>query len=50
MKRSKSGYQEILFLAVFILIKFILSYALVNDVYELHRDEFLHLLQENFVG
>lgn len=50
MERSKSGYQEILFLSLFILIKFILSYILVNDVYELHRDEFLHLDQANHLA
>ncbi|RZJ78314.1 MAG: glycosyltransferase family 39 protein [Flavobacterium sp.] len=30
---------------LFILLKFVLQYVLVNDVYELHRDEFLHLNQ-----
>lgn len=30
---------------LFILLKFVLQYVLVNDVYELHRDEFLHLDQ-----
>lgn len=34
-----------LLLITFILIKFILQYLLVHPVYELHRDEFLHLDQ-----
>ncbi len=34
-----------LILLVFILIKFIIQYFLVHPVYELHRDEFLHLDQ-----
>lgn len=32
-------------LGIFILVKMILQYVLVNPVYELHRDEFLHLDQ-----
>lgn len=32
-------------LGIFVLIKMILQYVLVNPVYELHRDEFLHLDQ-----
>lgn len=32
-------------LLIFILIKIVLQYVLVNPVYELHRDEFLHLDQ-----
>ncbi|MFC3560872.1 glycosyltransferase family 39 protein [Pedobacter jamesrossensis] len=50
MNRSKSGNFDYLFLSVFILLKFILSYALVNEVYELHRDEFLHLDQANHLA
>ncbi|MFD0939294.1 glycosyltransferase family 39 protein [Pedobacter boryungensis] len=34
-----------IFLFVFILIKIILQYVVVNPIYELHRDEFLHLDQ-----
>lgn len=34
-----------LVLSAFILLKFILQYILVNPVYELHRDEYLHLDQ-----
>jgi len=50
MKRSKSDYQELLFLLFFILLKFVLSYVLVNGAYELHRDEFLHLDQANHLA
>lgn len=34
-----------LLLSFFILLKFVLQYQLVSPVYELHRDEFLHLDQ-----
>jgi hypothetical protein len=34
-----------LVLSGFVLLKFILQYALINPVYELHRDEYLHLDQ-----
>jgi hypothetical protein len=40
-------YWILLFL---ILIKFVLQYTLVNPVYELHRDEFLHLDQANHLA
>ncbi|RZJ69463.1 glycosyltransferase family 39 protein [Flavobacterium sp.] len=36
-----------LLLLFFILVKFALNFKLVNPVYELHRDEFLHLDQAN---
>ncbi|RZJ64402.1 MAG: glycosyltransferase family 39 protein [Flavobacterium sp.] len=39
-----------LVLLAFIVLKFILSYALVNPVFELHRDEFLHLDQANHLA
>ncbi|WP_231490684.1 glycosyltransferase family 39 protein [Pedobacter sp. Leaf170] len=45
MKEKKSPFLETIILSGFILLKFVLSYALVNNVYELHRDEFLHLDQ-----
>ena len=32
-------------LLLLVLVKFVLQYILVNPVYELHRDEFLHLDQ-----
>lgn len=38
------------FLVFFLLLKFVLSYLLVNNVYELHRDEFLHLDQANHLA
>lgn len=50
MNNKNSGLVEIISLAGFILLKFILSYALVNTVYELHRDEFLHLDQANHLA
>ena len=37
--------KEAIVLTLFILVKIILQYILVNPVYELHRDEFLHLDQ-----
>jgi 4-amino-4-deoxy-L-arabinose transferase-like glycosyltransferase len=38
-------YTAIYILIVFILTKFILQYILIHPVYELHRDEYLHLDQ-----
>jgi len=37
--------KETILLIVFIIVKIVLQYVLVNPVYELHRDEFLHLDQ-----
>lgn len=37
--------KETLILLLFIALKFVLQYALVNPEFELHRDEFLHLDQ-----
>jgi len=34
-----------LLLLLFVIAKFVLTFALMDDVYELHRDEFLHLDQ-----
>lgn len=39
-----------LLLAFFILLKFVLHYALVDSSYELHRDEFMHLDQANHLA
>jgi len=50
MKSKRSGLIEMGFLLGFVLLKFILSYVLVNSVYELHRDEFLHLDQANHLA
>ncbi|RNL50246.1 glycosyltransferase family 39 protein [Pedobacter jejuensis] len=50
MKNSNSLLIERASLIGFVLLKFILSYALVNSVYELHRDEFLHLDQANHLA
>jgi hypothetical protein len=36
---------EFLILLVFVITKFILQYTLIHPVYELHRDEYLHLDQ-----
>ena len=38
------------FLGVFVLLKFILQYILINPVYDLHRDEYLHLDQGKHVS
>nr|WP_199158662.1 glycosyltransferase family 39 protein [Pedobacter sp. ASV2] len=43
----KAEYAYLLF---FILLKIFLSYLLVNSVYELHRDEYLHLDQANHLA
>lgn len=37
-------------LVFFLVLKIFLSFALVNSVYELHRDEFLHLDQANHLA
>ncbi|MFC4213256.1 glycosyltransferase family 39 protein [Pedobacter lithocola] len=50
MKNSNSLLIERASLIGFVLLKFILSYALANSVYELHRDEFLHLDQANHLA
>lgn len=47
LKQIISNYW-ILFLLIS--IKFILQFALINPVYELHRDEFLHLDQANHLA
>ena len=39
-----------LLLIAFILLKFVMQYILVNPVYELQRDEFLHLDQANHLS
>ena len=44
----KSAYfmkKETLILLIFVVLKIVLQYLLVNPIYELHRDEFLHLDQ-----
>ncbi|WP_412466330.1 glycosyltransferase family 39 protein [Pedobacter sp. KLB.chiD] len=38
---------EYIILVSFLILKVVLSFMLVNSVYELHRDEFLHLDQAN---
>ena len=50
MKIRNNKLFEIAVLSGFVLLKFILSYVLVNDIYELHRDEFLHLDQANHLA
>ncbi|WP_126972744.1 ArnT family glycosyltransferase [Gynurincola endophyticus] len=42
--------KKYLILAGFILFKFILQYNLTDPVYDLHRDEFLHLDQANHLA
>ena len=37
-------------LIVFVALKLVLQFVLVNPVYELHRDEFLHLNQANHLA
>lgn len=43
---KKSG----IILIVFVILKFILQYSLINPEYELHRDEYLHLDQGNHLA
>jgi len=50
MKNRSYKLYETATLLGFVLLKFILSYVLVNNVYELHRDEFLHLDQANHLA
>lgn len=50
MKSRKYELPEEAALFGFVLLKFVLSYILVNNVYELHRDEFLHLDQANHLA
>lgn len=38
------------FLLFFVVVKFLIQYQLVNPVYELHRDEYLHLDQANHLA
>jgi hypothetical protein len=42
--------KRTLILIAFILIKFYLQYSLIDPVYELHRDEFLHLDQAHHLA
>lgn len=45
-----SSLKKYWILILIIIVKFILQYTLVNPVYELHRDEFLHLDQANHLS
>ncbi len=42
--------KQTLILIGFILLKFVLSYTLINPVYDLQRDEYLHLDQANHLS
>lgn len=42
--------RSYILLSGFVLLKFILQFALVDNEYELHRDEFLHLDQANHLA
>jgi len=48
--RNSGRLTEYGCLVFFLLLKLILSFVLVNPVYELHRDEFLHLDQANHLA
>ena len=37
-------------LIIFVVLKLVLQFVFVNPVYELHRDEFLHLNQANHLA
>ncbi|WP_284463572.1 glycosyltransferase family 39 protein [Chryseobacterium sp.] len=42
--------KSYLILFLFIIVKFVLQYSLINPEYELHRDEYLHLDQANHLA
>lgn len=42
--------KSYLILFLFIIVKFVLQYSLINPEYELHRDEYLHLDQGNHLA
>jgi len=48
--KNPNGLAEYSCLVFFLILKLVLSFALVNSVYELHRDEFLHLDQANHLA
>jgi len=47
---NNSMKKKCLILFLFILVKFILQYSIINPEYELHRDEYLHLDQGNHLA
>ncbi|MBB6269710.1 4-amino-4-deoxy-L-arabinose transferase-like glycosyltransferase [Pedobacter cryoconitis] len=46
----KITLKKSVFLGLFIVLKIVLSYALVNGAYDFHRDEFLYLDQANHMA
>ncbi|MCU4164952.1 glycosyltransferase family 39 protein [Carboxylicivirga caseinilyticus] len=42
--------KETVILILFVIAKFVLQYILIDSVYDLHRDEFLHLDQANHLA
>ncbi|MBS2099226.1 glycosyltransferase family 39 protein [Carboxylicivirga linearis] len=42
--------KELFILTAFIILKFVLQYVLIDPVYDLHRDEYLHLDQANHLA
>jgi len=46
----KQFIRQYWILLLIILLKMVLQYLVVNPVYELHRDEFLHLDQANHLA
>jgi len=50
LKKMKAFFSQYWILILFVSVKFILQFTLVNSVYELHRDEFLHLDQANHLA
>ncbi|HEY4651621.1 MAG TPA: glycosyltransferase family 39 protein, partial [Pontibacter sp.] len=49
-QQQNSSLLSTALLAGFVLLKFVLQYALVDGAYDLHRDEFLHLDQANHLA
>lgn len=49
-KNSAVSFNRNYLLLAFIVLKFVLEYVLVHPVYDLHRDEYLHLDQANHLA
>lgn len=48
--KNPNRLLEYIALTFFLLLKIVLSFVLVNSIYELQRDEFLHLDQANHLA
>lgn len=50
IRKDSHLYKDQLILSFFLFLKIALSFLLINNIYELHRDEFLHLDQANHLA